>query len=124
MTDNAANIIAAVRLTGWNHFPCFAHTINLVIQDSMISVKGLQLRVKALVEYFHRSTVATDKFKTIQLQMDISVPRHLVMDVVTRWNSTYFMFERMCTLQEPLKATLGVLNNPVDPLNDVEWKIL
>ena len=31
-TDNAANIVAAIRLTGWAHIPCFAHTINLVVQ--------------------------------------------------------------------------------------------
>ena len=28
VTDNAANIVAAVRLNGWRHVPCFAHTLN------------------------------------------------------------------------------------------------
>ena len=27
VSDNAANIVAAVRLTGWRHIPCFAHTL-------------------------------------------------------------------------------------------------
>lgn len=35
ITDNAANIVAAVRLTNWHHFPCFAHTINLAVQHSL-----------------------------------------------------------------------------------------
>ena len=30
VTDNAANV-AAVRLTGWKHIPCFAHTLNLIV---------------------------------------------------------------------------------------------
>lgn len=35
VTDNASNIVAAVRLNGWKHMPCFAHTLNLVVQDSI-----------------------------------------------------------------------------------------
>ena len=35
VTDNAANIAAAVRLNGWRHVPCFAHTLNLVVQNSL-----------------------------------------------------------------------------------------
>lgn len=27
-TDNAANIVAAVRDWEWRHLPCFAHTLN------------------------------------------------------------------------------------------------
>ena len=34
ITDNANNV-AAVRLNGWKHLPCFAHTLNLVVQDSL-----------------------------------------------------------------------------------------
>ena len=29
VTDNASNAVAAARLTGWKHIPCFAHTLNL-----------------------------------------------------------------------------------------------
>jgi len=32
VTDNAANVTSAVRLTGWRHLPCFAHTLNLIVQ--------------------------------------------------------------------------------------------
>ena len=30
-TDNAANMAAAARITGWKHIPCFAHTLNLIV---------------------------------------------------------------------------------------------
>jgi hypothetical protein len=36
VTNNAANMIVAVRETGWRHLPCFAHSLNLVIQDSLM----------------------------------------------------------------------------------------
>ena len=42
VTDNAANIVAAVRLTGWNHHSCFAHSLNLIVQDSIGIFKVLQ----------------------------------------------------------------------------------
>ena len=84
----------------------------------------LQSKVKAIVEYFHRCTVGSAKFSSIQAQMITGEPLKLKMDVVTRWDSIYHMFQRMCELQEPLNATLGVLNNPVEPLNDADWKNL
>jgi hypothetical protein len=30
--DNVASVVAAVQLTEWKHVPCFAHTLNLVVQ--------------------------------------------------------------------------------------------
>lgn len=34
ITDNAANMIAAVR-SKWKHLPCFAHTLNLIVQNAL-----------------------------------------------------------------------------------------
>ena len=33
ITANAANMVAAAGVTGWQHLPYFAHTPNLVITD-------------------------------------------------------------------------------------------
>ncbi|KAJ8914023.1 hypothetical protein NQ315_012046, partial [Exocentrus adspersus] len=46
------------------------------------------------------------------------------MDVLTRWNSTFYMFQRLLKLQEPLIATIGLLHNPVNFLSEQEWDIL
>ena len=35
VTDNASNIVAAIRIMGWTHIHCFAHTLNLVVQEDI-----------------------------------------------------------------------------------------
>nr|XP_022920550.1 zinc finger BED domain-containing protein 1-like [Onthophagus taurus] len=40
------------------------------------------------------------------------------------WNSTLDMIERICSLQEPLEASLGILHNPVENLLEDEWQTL
>ncbi|XP_036346574.1 zinc finger BED domain-containing protein 1-like [Rhagoletis pomonella] len=127
VTDNAANMKAAIRLAKIEHLPCVAHTLNLVVraglQDS--EIERLIKKIKAIVEHFHRSPVATKKLITIQEQMRPNQTLlKLKMDVVTRWNSALDMIERICLLQEPLEAALGILHSPVENLSESEWKSL
>lgn len=78
--------------------------------------------MKSTVEHFHRSTQANAKFFSIQKQMNSdSIPLKLKNDVVIRWNSTFYMFERIIKLKEPLTATIGLLHNPVELLSPLEW---
>ena len=110
-TDNAANIVAAIRLTGWAHVPCFAHSINLVVQSSLCTVKDVITKLKSIVEFFHRSTNANEKLKEMQKIMHPDkLPLILKNDVITRWNSTYYMIKRALDIQEPLQAALGLIS--------------
>ncbi|XP_028153494.2 E3 SUMO-protein ligase ZBED1-like [Diabrotica virgifera virgifera] len=126
-SDNASNIKAAIKLTEWGHIGCFAHTINLIVQSGLeiSDVSPLRKKVKAIVEYFHRSTKANTKFKAMQGQMNEG-QRSLKLknDVATRWNSTYFMIERFLKVREPLTATIGILQIPVELLTESEWVAL
>lgn len=125
VTDSAANISAAIKLTGFTHLYCFAHVLNLVVQNGIKTLHYLQLKVKSIVEHFHRRTVAAEKLLVLQRQMR---PKHNVVklknDVITRWNSTYDMFQRMCQIQEPLDAAIAVLQKPVKSLSSDEWSTL
>lgn len=56
VSDNAANIALAIKLTGKNQFGCVAHTLNLVVQDGLFQISLLQNTVKRIVGHFHRST--------------------------------------------------------------------
>ena len=54
VTDNASNIVAAVKITDWTHVPCFAHTLNLVVSEAIKSyenVSDLKKRCKRIVTF-------------------------------------------------------------------------
>ncbi|XP_076047434.1 uncharacterized protein LOC143028969 [Oratosquilla oratoria] len=58
VTDNAPNIVKAVKDMNVIHIPCFAHSLNLVVQNALKNtndVKKVQEKVKAIVSFFHHS---------------------------------------------------------------------
>jgi len=66
-SDNASNITSAISMnSNWSHFPCFAHSLNLVAQSGLNKIDDMHKRVKSIVEHFKRSTQATIKLKNMQ----------------------------------------------------------
>ncbi|XP_067673810.1 E3 SUMO-protein ligase ZBED1-like [Haliotis asinina] len=68
-------------------------------------VSSLLSRVRKVVAFFHRSTVAFAHLKTNQARLDLPKTK-LKMDVVTHWNSTYDMLVSYLQLQPAIYATL------------------
>ncbi|XP_022827208.1 zinc finger BED domain-containing protein 1-like [Spodoptera litura] len=66
VSDNAANILAAVRLGEWRSISCFAHSLNLVVQEATKVISDVLGRVKNIVEFFHRSTHGKYKLAAVQ----------------------------------------------------------
>ncbi len=96
VTNNASNMVSAISKTGWRHLPCFAHTLNLIVQNAIKAdpiVQQIQLQCKDVVSHFHRSVKSSDKLKEIQSQLSLPQQK-LIQDVSTRWNSTYLMLQR------------------------------
>ena len=75
VTDNAANIVAALRIAGWKHVKCFAHTLNLVLSEAIKAdlINDIRKGCRQIVTFFHQSTKATDKLKEIQAQVHIPI---------------------------------------------------
>lgn len=101
VTDNAPNIVKAVSDTFGisKHVPCFSHTTNLLCDNSIKHTKGLNdliEKVRSIVVYFKRSVKATDILRKIQREAGASEGsfKKLILDVRTRWNSTYYMIDR------------------------------
>lgn len=123
VSDNAANMVAAVRLCQWRHFPCFAHSINLIVQSGLEEMKSILNKVKAIVEYFKRSTYALSRLNEIQTRGGYSVLK-LKQDCPTRWNSTYDMVDRILKIKEPVLSTLAIINNDLNTITFDEWNVL
>uniref|UniRef100_A0A3Q1HRY1 HAT C-terminal dimerisation domain-containing protein n=1 Tax=Acanthochromis polyacanthus TaxID=80966 RepID=A0A3Q1HRY1_9TELE len=113
VTDNAANMLAAMQLNDLTHVTCFA----------------LLGRIRRIVRYFHRSAVAAEALKASQkecIPLVVNVLYCLIIDISTRWNSAHDMVERFL---EQLPAGSAALvspevrrNNTADSsaLNDAE----
>ncbi|XP_076118622.1 E3 SUMO-protein ligase ZBED1-like [Alosa pseudoharengus] len=119
-SDNAANITKAIRLLKWSHLPCVAHTINLIVRDSLKVMKSTTDKLTAIVEFFHKSAVAAERLKSTQKQMGVPVLRPK-QDCVTRWNSTFHMLKRAMESKDAIVSTLAIMNSNIELLTQEEW---
>ncbi len=106
--DNAANIHKTLAdVPEWPYLHCFAHTLNLCVQAGLDvpRIRHAISMCSRLVAHFRRSSKAT--YALEEKQRALSVSEHnLIQDVVTRWNSTFDMIERILEQQTPICAAL------------------
>jgi hypothetical protein len=124
VTDNAANIVSGVHLCKWHNMPCYAHTLNLIVQTSIKVIKSEIEKVESVVQYFKHSARALAKLHSVQKQMQLPELK-LKQDVGTRWNSTLDMLLRFLHNKEPILSILGVLQFQDEfRVSAREWKII
>lgn len=107
-TDNASNMKVAARTANMIHVGCYAHTLNLAAGKATdVNAVGTLLgKIKSVVAYFHRSTIATAILK--KKQDLLKLPSHkLVIDCKTRWNSSFQMVQRFLEQQVAVMAALA-----------------
>jgi len=73
VTDNAANMLAAVQLDNITHIKCFAHTLNLAAQRALklTSVSRLLGRIQRITGFFHCSTIANHAMQEKQRLLEL-----------------------------------------------------
>ncbi|XP_030750852.1 zinc finger BED domain-containing protein 4-like [Sitophilus oryzae] len=131
VTDNGANMVKAAQdLVGkQKHVPCFAHTLNLLCENAVKNTANLLAlieKVRAIVIWFKRSVYASDELRKVQKSRGILEGNclKLILDIKTRWNSTYFMIERFLKLA-PLLGTIILSNmNAPNMVNATELEEL
>jgi len=113
VTDNDATMKKACEDMSLKHLPCFAHTINLLVQEilKMEILRPVLTKCKSIVAFIKRSSTTMAKFKVAQNCTD---PLTLIQEVPTRWNSAYHMIERILATKDALTiALLGTAKAPL-----------
>lgn len=105
--DNASSNDTALtyvknKLLGYNgcvlngeflHVRCCAHILNLIVNDGMKELNSSIMSIRKAVKYVRSSPSRFDKFKECALIERIESKSFVLLDVPTRWNSTYLMLE-------------------------------
>lgn len=126
VTDNGANMVSAVHKAGWMHYPCIAHTLNLLVKDGMKAVpEVVQLLTKcsSIVSFFHHSTKATEKLKQIEKQLKVAEHKR-IHSVETRWNSVFYTLKRLHEQREAVTTALCLLGKSSLCLNNEEFSVI
>lgn len=95
--DGGSNMVKGCNELGVESLSCFIHSLQLVILEAMKSQRAVIDTIavsRKIVGHFSHSSAACSKLK--QIQDDLNIPnKKLIQDVSTRWNSTYYMLERL-----------------------------
>ena len=130
LRDNAANITAAFNFPGCtiNSAGCLNHSLQLVVKKELFSLKNVEsliAKCRRLVGHANMSVVFySELYKQEEKQMQITTHLGLKGDVITRWNSTYYMLERILALKPALAATLLELSNVGIEFSGQEWVLM
>lgn len=123
MTDNAANMKKAALESEIPHFPCFAHSLNLVVRNALkTSIHKAIDEVKRVIGHFKHSGLAAKKMNETQVILKLPEIK-LKNDVSTRFNSTFDMLDRFLKNKIPLVSCLASLKFQ-SKLTDKDWLII
>jgi hypothetical protein len=133
ITDNGSNMIAcgnqlAIGLERefhnfmFSHYRCAAHIINLAVKAGMVFVGDEIKKLRQFVIKLKNSPVLLNEFSDI---CQIKKTKFLkpILDIDTRWNSTYLMISRQILMQsiseKLIQTNFNKLNNLFPTLS--EW---
>ncbi|MBN3281745.1 ZBED4 protein, partial [Polyodon spathula] len=120
VTDNGANMVSAVHKAGWKHYPCFAHTLNMVVKDGIKAVpEVVQLLEKCKLGLRFRGQVFEQLFERSN-----SKEHKLIQSVETRWNSVFYMLERLHEQREAVTTALCLLGKNTLCLSNEELSMI
>ena len=104
--DNGSNFVAGLRDAGIPNIPCLAHTLQPVVKDGCLAqpaIVDLTSKARKLVGHYKHSNVALQSLLKIQEQLGLS-PKRLIQDEPTRWNTTFYMLQRLLDLKVAVTA--------------------
>ena len=82
------------------HIRCCAHIVNLIVRDGLKKLEKSILCIRNAVKYVRSSPQRLQEFKNCVMKENIECKGLVVLDVPTRWNSTYVMLEAALKFQK------------------------
>lgn len=107
----------------FSHYHCAAHILNLAVQQGLKSSDNIINKIRNLMGKLKNSTRLCDD---LRLLCEIKKINYLkpILDVETRWNSTYYMLKRFEILQ-PALILLAVDHQSLNiSFNNNEWIVI
>ncbi|XP_046805012.1 LOW QUALITY PROTEIN: zinc finger BED domain-containing protein 4-like [Lucilia cuprina] len=122
--DKGSNMIRAMNLTNFLHINCSVHQLQLCIKNALNlkEIQGLIATNRKLVSHFNHSLLAKEKLSNIQKNKLNQKPLGVIQDCPTRWNSTYYMMERLLKIKDSIILYLNNYEQLSITLDD--WKIM
>ena len=140
--DNAsANNLAIAyllrRMRDWNgstllngefmHMRCCAHILNLIVNDGLKEIDTSIAKIRAACKFVRSSPARLATFKRCAQEANIDSKAMVLLDVPTRWNSTYLMLEAAEKFKvafsclEDEDSFLVAVDNDGGPPNANDW---
>ncbi|KAL9667777.1 hypothetical protein QQ045_002145 [Rhodiola kirilowii] len=113
--DNASANKVAIdyireRMLGWEisplvggmylHIKCFAHTLNLIVRAGLLIMGNSVGSIRNAVRYVRSSGARLQQFKKCMEKEKVECKKVCILDVPTRWNSTYLMLSTALELRK------------------------
>ena len=110
--DEASNMQLSLRILNssnqYESLSCNAHKLQLCLKSGF-EISTIDRMIKCaskIVAHFKHSPLATNGLKTRQLQMNID-QKKLIQSCATRWNSIYYMLDRLIEMRWPIASVLS-----------------
>ena len=126
--DNASNVTGAVTSEAEiGSIPCFIHTSQLIIKDSLLlqrDVSKMVNKCKNLHTHFSHSSLAHTRLATIQRENNSPLLKPIGA-VVTRWDSTINMLQRIKEIKNSLMQFVTMGHGPEGfSFTGDDWRLL
>ncbi|GMI66348.1 DAYSLEEPER [Hibiscus trionum] len=103
------------------HIRCATHILNLIVQKGLKVIDSSVIKLREIVKFIDSSDSRLCCFDSAINDCGSDFSGKLVLDVPTRWNSTYLMLRRALEAKHAINLFVN-RENGLDIISEVEWE--